>query len=160
MGTIMTATKQEFEVLPTGDYLAQITDWEEDKGQYGPQFRFKFEIIKPKAQEGKNLSGWCSKKLSKGGTRPSKLWTWCEAAFNRPISEGENVDIDTLVGRQLVLSVIVEPKSDGDGEYNKIANVKAYKGQEPFPVGGTAPTKSDEFEVGEADDKDPFGPYE
>lgn len=162
MSTTLTATKSEFEVYPVGEYLAQVVDFEETEGNFGPQFRFRFEFLKPKAYAGKQISAWCSKKLA-GGSKKSKLWTWVEAAYNRPLTEGEEVDIDLLIGRQVVLVVVTEPKSDGDGEFNKITSVRAYKQQEPFPAwkpGKPAgkPADDDSFEVGtpDEDETDPF----
>jgi hypothetical protein len=160
----LTASKQEFEVLPVGEYLAQITDYEETTGNFGPQFKFRFEIVKPKAHAGKALSAWCSQKLT-SGSKKSKLWGWVESAFNRPIEVGEQVDLDDLVGRQVVLVVITDTKDDGS-EYNTISSIKAYKSQEPMPkpsLGGNGAAKSaksdDDFEVGEpakSDSEDPF----
>lgn len=157
MTTILTAEKQVWEVFPTGEYLAQITDFEEESGNFGPQFRIKFELVKPKAHAGKSISGWCSQKLI-SGNKKSKLWGWVEAAWNRPVEVGEEVDLDDLVGRQVVLVVITESKEDGT-EYNKISAIKPYKQQEPWPKGGSTQTESpDSFEVDEDDDDgtDPF----
>ena len=156
MATIMTAEKQTFEIFPTGEYLAQITDFEEEIGNFGPQFKFKFEFIKPKAHAGKALCAWCSQKLT-SGSKKSKLWGWVEAAWNRPIDIGEEVDLDDLVGRQVVLVVITEAKEDGT-EYNKISAIKPYKQQEAWPKAAAAQAETrDSFEAGEDDDDaDPF----
>ena len=143
----LTATKSEYQALPTGEYLAQVTDIEEEIGTFGPQFKFSFELLAPKAVEGKKKIGWCSQKLT-SGTKTSKLWTWTEALFNRKIVVGEDLDTLNLIGRKCVL-VIVNTIVDGD-EVDKITGMKPYKKQEPFVVG--------EFEVGEKvdDDFDPF----
>lgn len=153
---VMTATKAEFETLPTADYLAQITDYEEETGNYGPQFKFTFEIVSPKAYAGKTRLAWCSQKLT-SGQKKSKLWTWVEAAYNRPISEGEAVDIDSLVGRQVVLTLISETRDDGS-EVNKVSAVKAYKKQDPFPIpqAATQPLAGMEAKAAGADEEDPF----
>jgi hypothetical protein len=142
----LTASKAEFEVMPVGDYLAQITNYEEEVGNFGPQFKFTFEIVSPKEYAGKNKVAWCSQKLT-SGSKKSKLWGWVEAAYNRPITEGEQVDIDTLVGRQVVLTLVVEPRDDGS-EINKVQVIKAFKKQEPWPKdadfqSGAAPATAD-----------------
>jgi hypothetical protein len=145
----LTASKSEYQALATGEYLAQVTDIEDADGTYGPQFKFTFELLAPKAVEGKHKMGWCSQKLTSGGIKTSKLWTWTEALFNRKIVVGEDLDTLNLIGRKCVL-VIVNTIVDGD-EMDKITGMKPYKKQEPFVLG--------EFEVGEKVDDD-FDPFE
>lgn len=154
--TTIVAKESTFEVLPTGEYLAQIVDIEDVDGNYGPQFQFQFEIVKPKPFEGKTMRGWCSQSPS----LKSKLMSWTAAAFNRPIETGEAVDTMDLIGRKVVLVIITEPKSDGSGEeINKISNVKPYKSQEPMPKAGRK-VDSDEFEVGNPATKPSEDPFE
>ncbi len=163
MSVTLTAEKQEFEVIPTGEYLAAFTDYEEETGQYGEQIKITWEIEKPAKYAGKKRLDWCNKKLSKGA-KTSKLWNRVEALMNRPIEIGEDVDLDSLIGRDVVLVIVEETKDDGTPNA-KIASVKAYKRQEAFPkpeAGKPAakpkakPEDADEFEVGESDEEDPF----
>jgi len=129
--TTLTATKAEYEVMPTNDYLVQITDIEETAGNYGPQFQFTLEVVKPERYAGKTRKYWCSQKLT-AGSKKSKLWSLVEAAYNRPLEIGEAVDSDNLQGRRMIATIVVETGDDGS-ENNKIAAIKPYKKQEPWP---------------------------
>lgn len=134
MATI-TATKSEFEVIPTGEYLAELIDYEDTDGQFGPQYKLTWEIVKPEKFAGKQRFDWCSQKLTSGGKMQSKLWGRVEALINRPIEIGENIDMDSLISRRAILVIIEEVK--GDDSYAKISSVKPYKKQEPLPAGET-----------------------
>ena len=149
MTETITATKSEFESIPTGEYLAELIDYENTDGQFGPQYKLIWEIVKPEKFAGKQRYDWCSKKLTTGGKMQSKLWGRIEALMNRPIQIGENIDLDALISRRAILVIVEEAK--GDDVFAKIASVKPYKKQEPFVVG--------EFSVGEespTDKDDPF----
>lgn len=152
---VLTAKKAEFETIPTGEYLAQVTDIEAEEGNFGPQFKFVFEILKPKAHEGRVKLGWCSQKLTTG-SKTSKMWKWVEAIFNRPIQPNEQIDTDDLIGRKVVLVLVAEQGDNGD-EISKITSLKPYKQQEPFPVTEAAKADArDEFTAGEPVEDDPF----
>lgn len=155
----LTATESTYEVLPSGKYALQITDIEDQVGNFGPQFKIKLEVVAPKKYEGKWLNYWCSQKLTSGGKMPSKLWGFTEAVFGRKLAKGENLDTDDLVGRRVYGMVGI------DGDYNKILSVEPIPAdkQPAFPLPGAKPAKDEtEFEVGDpgaafSDDDDPFG---
>jgi len=115
-----------YEVLPTGDYPAEIESIELTDGQFGQQLKFTFSLIgKPQS-----LWGWASASF----TTKSKLYAWTRAAFGgRPIPPNYTLDTDDLIGKPVVLTVVVSTKDDG-AEYNKIENVRPYlngNGQQP-----------------------------
>ena len=162
MGTTLTAEKVAFESIPTGEYLGECIDWSPETGQYGDQIKLIFEIVAPKAYEGKQRFGWCSKKLTTGN-RTSKLWKWTEALYNRALAIGEQVDLDNLLHRRCILVIVEEPRKvsaddDEPGTIAKIMALKPYKKQEPMPAasanGKSAPAaqEADEFEIGSKDD--------
>ena len=169
----LTAEKSEYEVIPTGEYLAQITDQEDvPEGTYGPQIKLTFEIVarieegttKKTKYAGKTRFGWASKKLTKGEKGCSKLWSWVEAAYNRKIEIDEMVDTDSLQARRVIIVNVVEPAKNGEGEVCKITAVKPYPKQDPYPTPGKAQPKTEEqkeadgeFETGAVEeDDDPF----
>lgn len=159
---VITAKEQEFELIPEGKYLFQITDIEADKGDYGPFFRIKCEIIKPEEVDGVETKGkWISvmaAQVISGGDKPSKLYQLTSAAFGRAIdcAGGEKVDTDDLIGRQF--SGLVGHTIKGNGENKKtfanILSYSPYKKQSVMPVGGG------EFEVGGSKDKDNDDPFQ
>jgi len=157
MALTITAEKQEFESIPTGEYLAAFTDYEEETGQYGEQIKMTWELVKPVKFAGKTRFDWCNKKLSKG-SKTSKLWNRIESLMNRPLTIGEDVTLDALIGRNAVLVVVEEVKDDGNTN-SKIASVKPYAKQDPLPAAGAKKAKAkddeDSFESGE-----PVDPFE
>jgi fructose-specific component phosphotransferase system IIB-like protein len=166
-----TAVKQEFQLIPTGDYLCQVTNYEivdtSYEGKPTKQYQFTLEIVQPKAFAGKTRCYWCNKVLSTG-TKKSKLWRFVETAFNRPIVIGESIDIDDLVGRQMVATITVETtdQKDDSGELiqrNKTAGINPYKKQPPFEAPKTAkaakaetPDAAEPKPSKEDDEFDPF----
>ena len=139
-------------IVPTGEYLVQVTDYKEDNGQYGEQFKFTLEIVAPKKYENEKKLYWASPKIT-GGKKPSNLFRLVTGAFGREPVMGKNpetVDIDDLIGRQVICSIVSE---DGEnGERNKIIGFKAYSKQSVFPMPepakmGTSPAEPDDDDL-------------
>ena len=102
-------------VIPMGEYPARIKDVsEEPEGQFGPQFKYLFEITNGE-QEGVSLMGWTSQKFS----AKSKMKKWVTAATQQSFSAGDEFYPDSLVGKDVRIGVLKEAKDDG-GEFNKI----------------------------------------
>lgn len=107
-----------YELIPVGEYPAEIIQVDLETGQYGQQLKFSFSL------DGKNqtLWGWASASF----TTKSKLYAWTRAAFGgRPVPPNYNLDTDHLIGRKVLLTVIIARKDDGQ-EYNKISDVRPY----------------------------------
>ncbi len=127
-------------VVPTGEYLAEVLEITSETGNFGPQFKWKFEILKPEEYAGKALIGWTSQSPSVKG----KFVRWASASLGKLIGPNTRVDLDDLIGRKVI--VVVSVKEDEDGsEFNRIEGLKARK-TEPAP----------EPEQAEEDDEDPF----
>jgi len=137
-----TITTVETVTIPTGEYLAQVVDITGEQGNFGPQFRWKFDILKPDDYSEKSLVGWTSTSPSLKG----KFVKWATACLGRTIRAGESIDTDELIGAKVVLTVTVKEGDDGS-EFNKVESVKAYRKTKPAP-----PPEP----VGD-DDEDPFG---
>lgn len=108
-----------YEVIPTGDYPAEIIQVDLETGQYGQQLKFTFSLL---GKANQSLWGWASASF----TTKSKLYAWTRAAFGgKPVPPNYNLDTDHLIGRRVLLTVIVAHKDDG-AEYNKIQDVRPY----------------------------------
>ena len=114
----MKIKQTKHEVVPTGEYPAQIASVLPAEGDYGPQLKLRFELLAP-GYEGKFLVGWCSQSFSP----KSKLWAWTRAALGREITESEDFDSEAIVGK--VVRLVVVTKAGDGGEYNRVAEVKA-----------------------------------
>ncbi len=134
-------TVQRKEVLPTGDYLAQIVTFEKKNGNYGEQIEIDYEVVKPAKFAGHILKSWCNPVLTIG-TKRSKLVLLVEAAFNRRLNVDEEVDLNDIIGRQLVLTVLREQKDNG-AEFAKVQSMAAYPKTPVFPE-PDKPTSFDE----------------
>ena len=105
-------------VIPMGEYPARIKDVsEEPEGQFGPQYKYLFEITAGD-QEGVSLMGWTSQKFS----AKSKMKQWVTAATQESFSAGDEFYPDSLVGKDVRIGVLKKVKDDG-GEFNKIDSV-------------------------------------
>tara|TARA_B100001964_G_scaffold203344_1_gene232279 strand:+ start:109 stop:519 length:411 start_codon:yes stop_codon:yes gene_type:complete len=101
-----------------GEYPARIKEVsEEPEGQFGPQFKYLFEITNGE-QEGVSLMGWTSQKFS----AKSKMKQWVTAATQESFSAGDEFYPDSLVGKDVRIGVLKKVKDDG-GEFNKIDSV-------------------------------------
>lgn len=118
-----------YEPAPTGEYGAKVVAIDEEEGNYGPQFRWTFEIVKPAPYAGKQLTGWTSTSPSMKG----KLVRWAGACLGRPITPGECLDTDTLIGAMVTLVVTVKVGNDG-GEFNRVEDLRTYKRTPQMPV--------------------------
>jgi len=140
----MKITIVENVVMPTGDYIAQVVEIQPDEGNFGPQLRWRFEIIHPEEYQEKSILGWTSTSPSLSG----RFVKWASACLARQIAPGEQLATEDLVGLKVVLTVIVREGDDGT-EYNKIDSVKAYKKGKLGPIPPTAPAAEDEDVFGD-----------
>jgi hypothetical protein len=130
-----------YEVLPVGEYPAEITEIEQDDGQFGPQCKFEFTLINAK-NAGHTLLGWTSAKFSP----KSKLFKWTKAALNTQISPQYNFDSDDLIGKRVNLTLVIRENDDG-AEFNRIEEVRAFdpKSNGGNVVGTQPPIEEDEI---------------
>ena len=134
MGTIV---KQErYETLPVGEYLSKISKIEAKTGQYGPQLKFRFDLVGDNLID-RYVTGWCSQTFSP----KSKLYAWTRAAFGgREIPPTYNLNTDHLLGKAVTL-VLVTVTSDDGQEYNKIHDMRpAKRAPTPPPAATVVPT--------------------
>jgi len=124
--------------MPVGSYLAKVAIVEPTTGQYGDQLKFSFDILKPDAQAGRQLTAWTSARLSP----QSKLYKWLTALYGDvaavPLDENMEWDSDDAVGRQVVVDVVVETRADGS-EFNKVNALRPVRAQRPAATVPQAP---------------------
>lgn len=107
-----------FELLPAGEYDAEISDVEERSGNFGPQLIWTFQLRG--AHKGRCLKAYSSAKFS----QKAKLYAWVGAVLfaGRPIPRDFKLDTDELIGQRVKLVVTVEEKEDGD--FNRVEEVR------------------------------------
>jgi len=107
----LTLTVQSNEPIPTGEYVVELTAIELVDTQYGKQLKWTFVVPDHK----RTLVAYSSFSASP----KSKCIRWASALLNRAIAVGEQVDMQSLVGKTAVASVVRKRKDDGT-EYNSI----------------------------------------
>lgn len=117
----MIIEQTQYELLPVGEYKAEITDVEPDEGNFGLQLKFTF-AVQDKEGETHTLMGWTSARFSP----KSKLYAWARAAFNADIPQDYNLNTDDLIGRPVKLTVLTRMKEDGS-EFNRIEAVRPWR---------------------------------
>lgn len=128
----MIIEQTRFELLPVGEYVAEVTAVDPEEGMYGPQLKFTF-TTRGGEHEGQQLAAWTSARFSP----KTKLYAWAKAAFNAAIPADYHLNTDDLLGRRVNLTVVIKTKEDGT-EFNRIEDVRPYQPKRPV----TAPPPS------------------
>lgn len=146
-GTSVEATKgKNFEPLPADVYPVQILDIEEREGtkwqstEVEVQINVKFVVLEEGPHYGRFLWATCSPKIA-GGSKQSKLYQVIVAATGKEFTKDElqkaheivTADfLNSMIGAQLRVAVIVTDKQDGSGgKSNKINTYMPKKGDLP-----------------------------
>jgi len=112
---------EAFETYPAGVYPVTVKEVTLDEdGQYGSQFRFKFEL--GGELQGKTMTGWCKQ----SGSVKSKFFEWYSALTGTQPKPGESVNTDTLIGKHGQVVINVKSKPDGS-EKNVIESLLPFK---------------------------------
>lgn len=124
----LTATEPQFETVEPGAYEAIVQAIEEVEGQYGPQFKWYFEVEDLE----RPISVFSSTifSLPKGKSEGSKLYRWACAILGREIKEGETIDTADLLRRSCIINVFT--KANGYPGVESVAAKRAKK--KPKPV--------------------------
>jgi hypothetical protein len=101
----LTITVQSTEPIPTGEYAVELTAIELVDTQYGKQLKWTFVVPEYK----RTLVAYSSFSASP----KSKCIRWASALLNRAIAVGEQVDLQSLVGKTATAVVIRKRKDDG-----------------------------------------------
>lgn len=113
-----TVTINEFEAIPTGEYTVNIVDYKQETGQFGEQFHFTIEVIGGEYAD-RQLHYWTP---VTGGMK-GKLFKMA-SAVGIALDAGDEFDLDDLVGKRCMATVVVKERADGT-EGNKIDGLKA-----------------------------------
>jgi len=115
---------KEYTMIPMGSYPATVAAIEEAEGTFGPQLRWTLNLGEVEDVDGntedRTLVGYTGQVLS----NKAKLWGWVQATGLDP---ADGLNSDDLVGRRVVLDVTIEPRKDGQGEFNAIHGIRRPK---------------------------------
>ncbi len=106
-----------YDVVPTGEYRAVISEITAAEGKFGPQLQIK-GTINAGPYAGNTFLCWVSTKFSP----KSKLYEWVEAALGT-VSKSYVFDSDDLIGKEVTATLVVR-ELDGGGEVNRVDRVK------------------------------------
>lgn len=138
---------QEYETIPTGDYPIQVVDLTDEEGTFGPQLKWKLEIVGTSEYAGKYLTAWTSLTPSMKG----KLAQWA-VALGIELEPGMDFDTDMLIGKRAVAVVVVKSKDDGS-EFNKVDTIRPPK---KAKNGGAKPIQTPVTTVVTGEEEDVF----
>lgn len=123
----------DFAVYEAGVYEAELASYEDaGMGQFGkPRVRLNWALVGEDGQAGTDtIPSWVSQVLSPNSTLYQVV---CALTGVSKLEEGEQVDLDELLGSRCQISLTRVPRKEGDGERN---NVAAYS-----PIRRRGPTK-------------------
>lgn len=140
------------EPLATGEYPARLVGvYDETHEKFGVRLRWEFEIVRGE-HTGRRLQ--CYTGTSTG--LKSKIRPWLQALLGRPLSDNEDIDTDTLVGKYCILSVHRKMREDGS-ETNIVADVLPPRRlSTPPPAPQPAPDHADYDDITLEGEDDPF----
>lgn len=118
---------RKFEPIPNGLYPAVFKSFEETKTRYGMSYFFYFEITAQVGNiaPGQSVRGLVSPQL----TPKSKLARWIRA-MGIEMQEDDTLDLDTLIGRQVVVEI--EQVISKDQVYSNVKDVKSVQAMAAF----------------------------
>jgi len=86
----------ENKAIPEGFYLARVDALEEADSQFGDSIKWTFTILEPQDYTNSNVTAMCSFKVSP----KSKLFAWLQAFGVIMGADGEEFEMDSLLGKQ------------------------------------------------------------
>jgi hypothetical protein len=118
-----TIEMQTYPVLDAGVYRARLETIDNREGKYGEALQFNWRVVGGDS-DGELFSAWVNKKLMP----KSKLATWTKAHLNiNAFPAGFVLNVGSLIGKEVHITLTVEPRKDGGGDVNVVQAVSPYK---------------------------------
>ena len=112
-------TFEPYPVLPAGMYRARLTALSNLETQFGNALKFHWKVI-----DGEHADEEVSALANKRLLPKSKLAGWAKAHLGIPsFPEDFVLRLDTLINKEVFLTLGVEPRADGLGERNVVRAV-------------------------------------
>lgn len=113
--TVIQTKKTDYETVPAGTYPAVFKGIEEKTNDKGAYYMWRFEVT---GKTGKTADVVGSSSTSFGPK--AAAFGWAGILRGAPYEPGDGINIEELVGRECMVVVTKEPRSDGQGDRNKI----------------------------------------
>ena len=104
----MKYTTTDYEIVEEGEYPAVFSGYEERSTEFGDAVMFSF-TLRDEEHSGSEIRGLASAKL----TPKAKMRAWVEGIMGRALENKEEVDLDDLVGRKVMLYLSVADTEKG-----------------------------------------------
>jgi hypothetical protein len=122
----MKLTANDYVTVEEGEYPAKFVGYEEKTTDFGEAVQFRF-MLTDEENNGTEIRGLASKKLSP----KSKMRGWIEGMLGRALEPREEIDLDDLLDRKVMLYVSVDDTERG--MWNRIEKIRVPK-RKPRPV--------------------------
>jgi hypothetical protein len=114
----------DYVTVDEGEYPARFAGYEERTTEFGDAVQFKFVLL-DEEHSGVEIRGLASKKLSP----KSKMRGWVEGMIGRVLEPGEEIDLDDMIDRKVMLYLAVEDTDKG--LFNRIEKIRVPKRKAP-----------------------------
>lgn len=105
---VRTIRGKGYPTVPTGTYYATLRDIQDEIGQYGPRFKWIWDVDVPGQVESYELRQWTNQTTT-AGAEAGKI---VKAMTGRVLPKGEDLDVDPLIGRRVILDVVLDDEND------------------------------------------------
>jgi len=124
-------TLKETSLVPAGEWLGTVTSIKYvPPDKFGAQYELQLSLRR-KSGAVADLRCWCSEKYT-SGSKSSKLFLWTTALLGTAPRTFD--PLTDLVGKTAIVTVTIEPKSNGDGEVNRVGSMRSIRPAAPAPV--------------------------
>jgi ribonuclease HI len=114
MKLVVTAQAQ---TLPEDVYVVALLSVEEQEGAYGEQFVWQLQVAEGE-YEGATLKAWTNASTAVN----SKAVKWASAFAGRPFRQGEEIDLQALVGRR-ARAVVSQKLAQNGNTYARVTDI-------------------------------------
>lgn len=107
-------TVSERVLYPEGKHLVQVVDYAPANGQFGPQIRWRLELLDFEREDGE--PAWTSYYTSmaiSGKSKLGKMFMACRLPLPMDADEAAAIDPNTLIGKQFYVTLVHEMGGDG-----------------------------------------------
>jgi len=138
----------EWELVDAGLYKAKVSELEEGPETYGPSVKVWFEIESDISGDdyfaGQRVNGVAGLKINVAQDMESKLYRWYRAITGQTAQEGQQVDLNDMLGQSAIIKVEQSTSKNGR-TYANVVDVTPMPARRSNGNGSRKPNEGNEL---------------